>query len=102
MFLLVRPRPVRHEGDRRSAWPGERVSRVDEPTDHLVATNVSSADQMECGVWPCLCEKPRHVRRAADIESTMNENSGDARQTHGVPEQLVILEPGGVMEVVRH
>ena len=50
---------------------------------------------------PALRQLPRGIQRAADIEAAMDQDAGNAVQSCGIAEQLVLLEEGGVPPVMR-
>ena len=86
----------------RSAQLGELISRLDDTGNHLVSANMPRPHEVELRFWPRLGQEPRDVRRSADVESAVDERRRNAGEEFGVLQQLPVVEPRGVAEIVSH
>ena len=105
-----------HGRARRGRDPGGvRPSRLDtQPAKRFVAATIAawtssslapcpaSPDEHELRARPSLGEPPRDVGRAADVEASVHEHTGNAVESLRVAHQRPILEERGIAPVVGH
>src|SRR3954467_13441677 len=87
----------------RSAAPvGEPVRRVENRCDRRrVARAVAGiVDDHELRAGPRVSELPRNVGRAADVEMSVDQDTGYAGQTRCITQELTVFEKRGVAPVV--
>src|SRR5262245_9907743 len=69
---------------------------------HFGIAGMSSRDEVKLCSGPCSGELPGHIGRPGEVQSTVQKHSRNARQSIRVTQQLVLLQPGCVREIMRH
>ena len=81
--------------------PKRSVAATHQPVHRRVAA-MPARHERQLGTRPRPLQRPGDVRRACKAEPAVDQYARDAGQPMGVPEQLVVGEPGRVREVVGH
>src|SRR5205807_3918548 len=78
----------------------ETVSGLDEMSDHLLASGVTTGHQEQRGRRPRPGQLPGRSRGTTEIQTAVAEHAGNGGETVGVSEQCTVFEPGVVVEIV--
>src|SRR5512142_2053130 len=94
MFMVIKREGATVIAGARTGWS------LKDAGGHLCAASVTHAGRMQLGIRPCLGKQPGGVGGAAEVEAAVDQDAGNPGEPVGVPENLVVGEPGVVAEVV--